>query len=228
MKLEEYNYEIVYKPGKNHTNVDALSRIPEDVINSTIIGYDTDYSTYPSQHHASNPLYIFSLEHDNDAHTQTHTHEKQVTTLDQFYDKYAPDWSFSLDLHLEQQTDPHTSTIARDINAGSSQYNNYYIHSETSLLMHLFYPTSSRKHRNAFHQVVVPKSIQPYILRAYHDSPLSGHMSAERTYAKILRKYFWDTLRSDVFDYVRSCKPCSTGKTPRRHRTIAQGIYPPV
>ena len=235
MKLEEYNYIIVYKPGKSHINVDVLSRIPEDVINSTIIGYDDDsdysHTPYTSSYtsHASNPLTIFSLEHDNDAHTShTNPHEKQVTTLDHFYDEYAPDWSFSLDLHLEQQTDPYTSTIIKGITEGSSPYDNYYIHSETSLLMHLFYPTSSRKHRDAFHQIVVTKSIQPYILRAYHDSPLSGHMSAERTYSKILRKYFWDSLRSDVFEHVRSCKPCSTGKTPRRHRPIAQGIYPPV
>lgn len=27
LKLEEYEYEIVYKKGKNNTNVDALSRI---------------------------------------------------------------------------------------------------------------------------------------------------------------------------------------------------------
>ena len=42
LKLEEYNYEIIYKAGKKNTNADALSRII-NTVNSTLI---TNYSDF--------------------------------------------------------------------------------------------------------------------------------------------------------------------------------------
>ena len=44
IKLQEYEYEMVYKPGKIHTNADALSRNP---ILQTERNIEHFYSFYP-------------------------------------------------------------------------------------------------------------------------------------------------------------------------------------
>lgn len=216
IKLQEYDYEIIYKPGRSHVNVDALSRIPEDNISAAILAFDYDYINYL---HYAPSLTISSLEL-NDLPPGPSTQE------------YAPDWNFSLDLLLEQTNDaiihPIIEAISTTQGRTSSSYSDYYIHPQTSLLMHLYYPNTSRRRTDAFHQVVVPVSLQKYIIRAYHDHPLGGHMSPERTYEKILHKYYWPTLRTDIFHYVQSCEVCSRGKTPRRRPPLPVGMQPPV
>ena len=47
LKLEEYDYEIIYKPGRINSNADALSRIPLQTINSIItIKDETIYNNF--------------------------------------------------------------------------------------------------------------------------------------------------------------------------------------
>lgn len=218
MKLQEYDFQLVYKPGRTHTNVDVLSRIPEEVINSAIVGLDVDdhisLQTLTNFPH-TDPLISAIIAQD-------------PAFVDSYLDEYAPDWSFSLDLLLAQKEDPELSIIINSIVEGRDIYPNYYLHPSTKLLMHIYHPTDSRQHRHSFRQIVVPKCFHLHVLRAYHDHPLSGHMDYSRTYAKILTKYYWPSLRSDCDNYVKSCLTCSTGKTPRRTRTIPQGIHPPV
>ena len=215
IKLQEYDYEIIYKPGRSHTNVDVLSRIPEEVVSSIILDFDYDYINYIN--HTPSLVVISSLELDDSSGPSSQ--------------EYAPDWTFSLDILLEQKKDPTTSSIIEDISTQGStsrSYPDYYIHPQTILLMHLYFPTNTRKHRDAFHQVVVPVSLQHHVLKAYHDHPLGGHMSPERTYEKILHKYFWPTIRTDIFHYVHSCEVCSKGKTPRRRPPLPVGMQPQV
>lgn len=266
IKLQEYDFQIVYKPGRSHINADILSRIPENILSAAILAYDDEFleecpSSFPEC--PTTPSPTFHADDDDDADGTGH-HATVFSSFDvcafdnpaastghlsppvtqlspsmsQAYDTYAPDWSFSMDLHLEQRTDPHLATIISELTlpvasnnpsfVSSSLYDSYYLDEQTGLLMHLYFPTHSRKIRDAFHQVVLPQSLRHYVLRAYHDSPLSGHMGGGRTYAKILQKYFWPSLRQDVFNYATSCHICQTAKTPRRRLRAPLGQQPQV
>lgn len=56
LKLEEYDYEIVYKAGKNNTNADALSRPP--VLNTNIVDLtNDDTNSLPEQNLSPNTKY---------------------------------------------------------------------------------------------------------------------------------------------------------------------------
>lgn len=61
----------------------------------------------------------------------------------------------------------------------------------------------------------VPVSLRKEILSIYHDNVLSSHRGILNTYLKIKEKYFWETLRNDVTEYVASCHECQTRKHPR-------------
>jgi Integrase zinc binding domain len=46
------------------------------------------------------------------------------------------------------------------------------------------------------------------ILHTYHDSITAGHPGVWKTYASLLRSYWWPTLKTDVEEYIRGCAKC--------------------
>lgn len=68
--------------------------------------------------------------------------------------------------------------------------------------------------RNA---IAVPpdSAILAEILKVYHDDPFAGHLGHDKTQEPIERKYYWESLRTDVA-HVKSCPECQYNKTLRR------------
>jgi Integrase zinc binding domain len=58
--------------------------------------------------------------------------------------------------------------------------------------------------------------IKHTILHTYHDSLMAGHPGVWKTYASLLRNYWWPTLRTDVEGYIRGCAKCQANKTVTR------------
>ena len=61
-------------------------------------------------------------------------------------------------------------------------------------------------------QVVIPKTLQPTILRWYHDEPTSGHLGRDKTLQRILRFAWWKGIGDSVRSYVRACRVCQVTK----------------
>ena len=57
-------------------------------------------------------------------------------------------------------------------------------------------------------QVVVPPSLQPEILRAFHDDPTGGHLSRDKMLGKIRERYFWLGLTDNVKRHCNCCLEC--------------------
>jgi hypothetical protein len=71
--------------------------------------------------------------------------------------------------------------------------------------------------------VYVPteKAIRSEIIYMNHDDALAGHLGYSKTLELIKRKYFWQSLRKDIKDYVKTCAECQRGKS-RRHRPYGE------
>lgn len=63
----------------------------------------------------------------------------------------------------------------------------------------------------------VPDTLIPSILQLYHDSPESGgHDGFWRTYNKIVHRFTWKNMKSDVAQYVATCPVCQRHKAKFR------------
>lgn len=65
-------------------------------------------------------------------------------------------------------------------------------------------------------KVVVPKEERKRILLESHDLPTSGHLGINKTYYRVLEKYYWPKLKNDVAHYVNQCVACATHKVERK------------
>ncbi|CAK1542499.1 unnamed protein product [Leptosia nina] len=61
-------------------------------------------------------------------------------------------------------------------------------------------------------KLLVPKQEINAILKAYHDSPVSGHVGVDKTIARITNHFWWSGIRKDVIKHIKSCIDCQRYK----------------
>ena len=73
-------------------------------------------------------------------------------------------------------------------------------------------------------RLVIPRSMQHQIMRAYHETPFSGHLGYDKVVDKICKRYYWTGLRNDVKKYCESCIVCQ--QRNKSGRTFRAPLYP--
>ena len=61
-------------------------------------------------------------------------------------------------------------------------------------------------------QIVVPYIIRPHILHAYHNKPSAGHMGVTKTLARVSKLYWWPCMAKLLKNYVKACRICQMYK----------------
>ena len=118
--------------------------------------------------------------------------------------------------YLQQDELPQDTTKARNLLLQSSQY-----YSHKGLLYRIWHTPAKRNvpERNIT-RLYIPLSYIDIVLNSCHDHVLSAHFGFQRTYNKIIQRYFWKEMYKDVDNWVRSCISCSQRKT-HRHKVLA-------
>jgi hypothetical protein len=68
-----------------------------------------------------------------------------------------------------------------------------------------------------FNQIVAPTSIRRQLLYLSHDIPASAHLGIHKTLDRLLRHFWWGSVRSDVKEYVSSCHECQCAGKGFKH-----------
>ncbi len=79
-------------------------------------------------------------------------------------------------------------------------------------------------------QVYVPPSeaVRDAILSEMHDSPSAGHVGITKSVRAVARLWWWPSLRADVEAWVKSCPVCQRDKGDRRNRGLLQPLQVPT
>ncbi len=91
----------------------------------------------------------------------------------------------------------------------------YYEH---GVLMRKFRPPESKVDEDweILHQIVVPQVYRSEVLSIGHDSPMAGHLGVRKTRDRILRHFWWPSVRKDVAQHCRSCHVCQVVGKPNQ------------
>ena len=102
---------------------------------------------------------------------------------------------------------PKNSQVKELLNTKGS----YIISEDTGLL----------QHKISFHppRVVLPPRMKVRIMKLFHENSISGHLGQKKTVHRIQERFFWNDMRSDVREFVRSCPKCQVRKpkSPKSH-----------
>lgn len=86
-----------------------------------------------------------------------------------------------------------------------------------------------RSHRQPLTLPVIPTSLVPNVLHAYHNHPLSGHLGIHKTWERLRDKYFWVGMFKDIKKYILACQKCRACKIDRtKPMGTLQPIEPPT
>ena len=72
-------------------------------------------------------------------------------------------------------------------------------------------------------QLILPQQCRQIVLRLAHDVPMAGHMGITKTKNRLLQRYYWPGIFTEVANYCRSCEVCqkSNPRHPPKARMMA-------
>ena len=62
---------------------------------------------------------------------------------------------------------------------------------------------------------IPPVETRSNIIREKHESSVAGHKGITKTYLRIRQHYYWENMKKEIQDYVRTCKECQLKKLTR-------------
>ena len=224
--LSRFNFKIYYRPGKESTLPDALSRRPDYHPGK---GATLSEEFMPGNYRQALPAFD-DLE-DNSELVQLRAIKRKSTLdlpEDLSRDFFPPDNEILAGLSLDPKIQPLREEMMSvicfscDHPTCSSRPNNpksyYAMRRDPRLRVNDAVSWSLNGFLLFESKIYVPdyKDLRLLILRSRHDSKLAGHPGIARTYELVSRDYYWDGVRSFVNDYVLGCTTCLRNKPINR------------
>ena len=63
--------------------------------------------------------------------------------------------------------------------------------------------------RKKVKQLVIPQTLVSDVLKIIHDSSSTSHPGKDKTYKQAQLKYFWVSMRKDIYTHVDNCQTCA-------------------
>ena len=118
--------------------------------------------------------------------------------------------TFLMDAGESQSVEPESATLLQDIKTAQEIDEQIRELSKKEVVT---------KHDDIWmfsNRIYVPRSMVVSVLKLCHDSPLAGHSGQKKTLVRVLRSFWWPTVRVDVRKFVESCTGCKRNKTVRQ------------
>ena len=191
IELSSYNYDIVYKKGKWHSDADALSRCP--------------HADPPQKEEEEEDIFIATMGESDETNFMVLTEE------------------FRTCLTSQQLKDTKIQWILRKMEASKRPENEPVLVDSRNYIMIenvLFTVEIDQKSKDKLARVVVPKSMIPEFLSKTHGCQDAGHPGEKRMFDKLARIAFWNQMRKDVANKVRTCEICQAARPNPFQRLI--------
>ena len=224
IELNLYDFEVLYKKGKQHSDADALSRLTdhEDYAEEEEfagLGEPPDNTIRNSPPHASDDEFMLMGMAESDTATIV-----ELISQDDKRKELAEAQDADLTIHEVKQMVLHGKGIPTDYPETFYKKNFPRLVVQDNILF-----------RKAFHgsatlpilQAVIPTTLVPDVLKDSHGSIFAGHPGHKRMNDIIQRHAVWPGLYKDIKQFVTKCPQCDLVTQPNPPvRTDLQSMDP--
>lgn len=245
-ELASYNMTIMHRPGKEHSNADGLSRIPNPTDVCTGVN---DISKLPCNQGSVECRYCSRMNSqwdrfgdDVDYVVPLGIRKISLVEVDNVpvpkpsdVERWLVRHSFQDVAQLQQEDEGLTDVIhwlkddklpsQAELALLSPAAKHWWsLKKQLSLIRGVLYyhDICTEPERTI---LVAPKSIQQLILENCHDTPLSGHMGRAKTLISVKRYATWYRINEGVINYVKGCTVCNKQKNGGRKAKSGQVSY---
>jgi hypothetical protein len=207
IRLENYDFTIKYRKGKNHINADALSRWPIDQQQCEQDNEEADFVICS--------INVNGAESD-DKQLTANEHNINVSVLN---DTQSVGDKLREEIWLDMQSND------TDIQWCIKMLSDITIHSTNAIQQRykreknkfvvkngVIYAKQCDDDNGTLLKYVVPKDQQKVVLHMLHSSVFGGHLGRDKTVERVVSRFFWYGLVSDVANYAKNCPMCQQAK----------------
>lgn len=200
-QLAAFQYKIIHRPGKQHTNADALSRRPPPLSEAMVVKSSTVSleKTEPSDN-----ICVVHIE------AQTQTGGLEIGAMDDISKAQREDTEISLIISLMQ--DPTGGVDVWQEYPELKKYQSVWEQLEVQGQRLVRVPPSYSDAAPSI-QVVLPSSMVMPGLQMLHSSRTGGHLGIQKLQAKVKDRFFWPGWFGDVRQFCRACPDCASRRS---------------
>ena len=210
-QLAQFDLDLRYRPGKQNTNADALSRkgIEEPEVEA-ILQEVTATTSLPEL--MATVVSVLSVEFDAEEQTEAFhsTNALPRYTPEQLQEFQEEDQALGRFLHFwKNGRKPSGRQIRREPR-------------EVRLLLRQWSKVTEKggvlyrkvtENGEGIHQLLLPNCLQNMVLESLHNQ--AGHQGVERTLALVRKRCYWPGVTRDVTKWCDDCKRCLLAKAPQ-------------
>jgi hypothetical protein len=213
--MEQYtahgNMKIIYKAGKANTDADAMSRLQfhEAVVRGmTRAGRQEIIAARKQEMEEEEDMLDIAANPMPDVFADV----KVVEVSD--LQSRDPVWTHMYEYVKNGKFPPNFESDQKiELRMESLQY---FI--ENGVLFHIHLINNKYQNESAVRQLCLPISMREKILYELHN--MHGHQSVDKTFVKLLSRYYWPSMYVDTCAYCATCEVCLKRKTPHHQSQL--------
>lgn len=195
-QLANFQYKIIHRPGKQHANADALSRLPGSGSGGNREG---------------------------DRNCQSEVQVRVVSEADGMGGIIQERQEIEDDLVKAQQEDPNIHLLILLKNRSGNDYREAELNPALVKYLPVWDQLQIQNQRlvrippvnsdaASAVQVVLPRSLVPGVLSMLHNTSTGGHLGIHKLQAKVKDRFYWPGWFGDVKKWCRECHDCASRK----------------
>ena len=211
LRLQEYDFEIVYKPGKTHALADGPSRLLTKGLDKS--NFDDEIPCLPRYSQALFKAKVNGTDHSVWPQPHTVVSTVMLTRRDHMRSPISID-----ELLSEQAADEYCQWARRQLDHHTQGTCPFAINQHGVLIR--------RSNLDGSLQVVVPATLRKRLLDIAHDAPTAGHPGRAKLYQTMRRVFYWPSMTVDIHHKVESCAPCAKNRIKEQRNVYPMRLFP--